>query len=166
MYNFPSRTYRHLQAVREYEKRVQKMANIFSRTTHWIGQSPRNRAKGFAQDGSFRNSFEVLPSPTQKSEQIAAYSGLRPEEVPWLALRLEGLVGGTERFFLSRRANGAVRWEFKLYCYKTGVFAVGVLHLYRRGFWMTLANGWALTVLYFFFEIQDAMEFCWRLVVG
>ena len=145
--------------------------NSTRRTTLNLGRWIRRNAVVVVADTAYAALFSTAKQSQERRvreiEEVLASVGFPLEESHEFALMFDGLVRDAERSLLSRRGIGAVfadiSWAFKLSCYKTGVWAFGVLYLYRVGIWR--AQWWALMVLYFFFKIQDVMDHYWRLFV-
>ena len=84
--DYASRTYRFLKAAGEYRRAIQKNSSTLETATG----IPITQGSATRQEPS--TSLSIVPSRTEEFEKIATWAGLRLEEVPLLALRLEGTV--------------------------------------------------------------------------
>ena len=89
--DYASRTYRFLKASREYRRAAQRNPI----TSGYATEIPNTQ--GSATQRAPSTSLSIVPSRTEELEKIAAWAGLRLEEVPLLALRLEKIVWRAER---------------------------------------------------------------------
>ena len=89
--DYASRTYRFLKAAGEYRRAAQRIPYTLGYATE-IANTP-----GSATQQAPSASLDIVPSRTEEFQNIAAWAGLRLEEVPLLALRLEGTVWRANR---------------------------------------------------------------------